>query len=195
MKTQKLNMTVKNHIVRYISCDCLRYGDYDNSCAVERANVEYLLGCIERQPRHNRIVHVGIYANVDSAYVGGVETYTYTPKQAPDSLPGAILLRGLHGYHHLFVPDNADNREMIDSLSRYPVLDDDTLAEVEAEMIDQAWTDYGCADAMSAFGIDDTGEARERYYAWSESTGEYPHVEAGGSVYFPMPKEREEENA
>lgn len=65
------------NITKLISCDSLQYGDYDNSCAVERANVRYL-------EQEKLIAHKEMYA------YGGVKAWVQDTEENRELLTSLL---------------------------------------------------------------------------------------------------------
>ena len=84
--------------------------------------------------------------------------------------PGAYVRTGGYGHRQLWLPDNEDNRELIERLERdYPIYCEDSLSEVQQEWADEAWEDFGRWDSLR-----DLGKAWGKAYAWEKGGPLFP---------------------
>jgi len=171
------------------------YGDYDNSCQVERSNQRVMLDD-EKIAAHVFTIY-GSHGYSGLGYLvpppndkgyASKQAKAWTPKKwadhAWDLAPVAI-------------------REAIGAMEQYPALSDDDLSHLESEVEDQAWSEAygGRHDFREALGpwLDEQDPAWEHdadrlddttvdalWYAGCEAWrgGESCHHEAGGGVYF-----------
>lgn len=86
-------------------------------------------------------------------------------------------------------------QECLDGLTRYPVIDDQDLSDLETEKSEEAWKEWGKDDlvrelrkfpGLENFEPDDKFEFL--FYEASQEAGEYWASEAGGSMYIHMDK-------
>lgn len=142
----------------------LAFGDYDNSSAVERSNYR---------------VFIEQYGEVKDAF-GEQGIY----EVVGDHGANAIAIR-------LTVADEGV-LETLSALSDYPLIDEEDMSNLETEMADEAWEDYGRNELVDElekkFDItiddhDQTGLNEVRYAAEQEA-GIYPEIEGGGGVVF-----------
>lgn len=181
--------------VTFISADVLSYGDYDNSCAVERANVRYL------QEQH---ADKTVTVSMQHATGGEMSELAYSEYMADGwrineallaDLQGAelIIAEGLHGSVQAWIADSVDESEgYTASLSDYPCFDDELVSKVEQELTEEAMKDWLLRDIESAMNsarteanpdCDDIDlEEAEAWAAWG-ACEIWPTIEAGGSVY------------
>lgn len=108
----------------FIVPDLLQFGDYDNSCMVERSNKKVFLEEYENSP---------IVYEVTGGY--GSEGI-------------ALSIR------ELLNPDNEETAQSIidclNGLSDYPCLDDETMSNMENDAFEESLNDWGISDAISA---------------------------------------------
>ena len=155
----------------YVSHAVLSYGDYDTSCAVERANVRVLK---EKHP--------------------GFESYSFSDwdqgKQLPES--EVVELYGSYGSIQIWIREDIDEANgYMAALENYPCLDDEAVSEIETEIeeeyIKDLWPDLvrcfpdDFREALELCGIDEFD--RELYEKAKDETNTYFEVEAGGNGY------------
>lgn len=190
MKIETLRITIDRIEcpILYLSCAALRFGDYDSSCHVERANIRVLL-----DRAGESVLHV-LASALDRDYE--VLDQLVLAKSQPTAHI-CIHVRGDFGYEQIFLAPTPENIEILQRLDQYPAIDDEAVSKMKQEMIEQAWVDYGGHDVWSRFAEPDEklvpDEVWNRYMSWCERTNNYPEIEAGGSVYFPVPTKIEEE--
>ncbi len=157
----------------------LTYGDYDNSCDVERSNVRFLLGMDD-----------GV--SVESEYELG---------SAVLEMHGGF---GSHGVAFRYVEGFSEEAlEVLEALEEYPILNEDHNSETRMNMIADAWDSYGSGDFLSfiaggwskgeelkeSLGVGDDELSKALYDVWYDctavhGTGCEEEIEAGGSVFF-----------
>jgi hypothetical protein len=144
------------------------FGNYDNSCSVERANVKELV--------EYRLDGELDGCKWDSVYTGsyGTEAWGFQPEDLPaTSKFYAVVL------------------EMLDGLRDYPVLNDDALSEYELEAEQEALFDYILDDLrreLKGVGLErladlEDGDLQAWLFREMERTSTYFEHEAGGTVY------------
>lgn len=163
----------------FITHSALSYGDYDNSCSVERANVRYLMqeneGTTEKIPM--RLLTKWNIHEVELA-----EKTTL------------ILALGDFTSVTAWLIDTPENRELINSLDDYALLDEDLMAEVEIEMLNDDWESWLKHDLLhQAIEYADERERVEIHFtdddlfnAFHEACSEentFYEVQAGGVGY------------
>jgi hypothetical protein len=147
--------------------DLLRFGDYDNSCAVERSNVRVWMDEFAESRGKIWEHHYGLY---------GYEAINFLVD--PEEL----------------IKNNTPEGEALAGLESYPVLNDEDMCFLEMEMIDEALRSYALGGIIHALGNLDY-EAEEYFQGLQEeqqmdlvyqamhSADITPHIEAGGIVY------------
>lgn len=144
----KESKTLENGIV-YISCNYLSYGDYDNSCAVERANVHHLKehdnlkDSIESWSMNNW--NRGQYLSDNHRSENGFATW-----QTIQSDCKLIETYGGHYSIQLWVREDVWDEMELDSMDDYCSLDDGLVSEIEMEMEDEAWDDRIKSDLIKS---------------------------------------------
>ena len=164
----------------YVSHDYLSFGDYDNSCAVERANVRVL-----------QEAHPGFESYSMSDWENGRQ---YENREWVDILPESEIVEtyGRYGSTQIWIRGDIDEENgYLSTLENYPRLDDEAVSEIEREMeeeyIKDLWGDLKCCwpddiqEAVDLCGIDDLD--REIYEKAKDETNTYFEVEAGGNGY------------
>ncbi len=144
----------------------MQYGDYDNSCMVERSNYKLFLEQF------------------------GDESGIFTISGAYGSAGIAISLKWL------LDPENEDKAqeiiECLNALSDYPCIDDEDMSNMEYDAFLDALDDYGVRDFISAcsekFNLDISDydlEKTKNLIRELDSTLDYPcyTIECGGSCY------------
>ena len=164
----------------YVSCKYLSYGDYDNSCAVERANVRVL-----------EEAHPGFESYSFSDWENGRQ---YINCAYGDILPETevVELCGSYGSIQIWIREDIDEANgYMAALENYPCLDDEAVSEVETEIeeeyIKDLWPDLvrcfpdDFREALDLCGIDSLDQ--EIYEKAKDETNTYFKVEAGGNGY------------
>ena len=137
----------------YVSCSVLSYGDYDNSCAVERANVQVLK---EKHP------------DFESYSMNDWETgRQYENREYVDILPESAIVETYGGYGsaQIWIREDIDEANgYMAALENYPCLDDEAISEIEMEIeeeyIKDLWPDLvrcfpdDFREALDLCGID-----------------------------------------
>jgi len=161
---------------RVITSDMLSYGDYDNSCHVERANVKVMKEFYGEQPWFDTCT--GIYG-YEQAYIDAtkaVETMRTGTYEELDLLHDA--LRGVM------------------NLADYPALDDEACSIQEMEMVEEA-VDMDISEIENRIrGEVEDYEDRDEYVdidtdalktivlrAVNNNMGNPHHIQSGGVVY------------
>lgn len=109
----------------YYSHQLLSYGHYDNSCAVERANVRYL---IEHDDLKDSIFETGGCA-----------------LECSNLIVDAKLIKAIGTFGGVKVWIRSDIEEeykFIEYLYSYPCLDDELVNVIESELEEEAWSDW-----------------------------------------------------
>ena len=169
----------------YVSHAVLSYGDYDTSCAVERANVRVL-----------REKHPGFESYSFSNWDQGKQL-VHTGRsyyEWEDILPETevVELYGSYGSTQIWIREDIDKENgYTAALEQYPCLDDEAISEIETEIeeeyIKDIWPDLlrcfpdDFREALELCGIDEFD--RELYEKAKEETNTYFKVEAGGNGY------------
>ena len=170
----------------YVSHQYLSFGDYDNSCAIERANVKVL-----------REAHPGFESYGFSKWdQGQYLEYNETTKfhEWVDILPESEIVELYCGYGSTAIwirEDIDEENEYTTSLENYPCLDDDVVSEVEFEMEGEYLKDcfsdierhfpQATRDALELTGIETFDQ--ECYRAAMDKSNTYFEVQAGGNGY------------
>lgn len=170
----------------YVSHDTLSFGDYDNSCAVERANVRVL-----------REAHPGFesYSFSDWDQEQRLERSETTKfREWIDILPESeiVELYGSYGSIQIWIREDIDEENgYTAALEDYPCLDDEAISEIETEIeeeyIKDLWPDLvrcfpdDFREALELCGIDSLDQ--EIYEKAKDETNTYFEVEAGGHGY------------
>lgn len=158
-------------IHRYLS-----FGDYDNSCAVERANVRvFRVDIMERDD-----TPAGVFFDVSGAY--GSE---------------AIAIRADYQTRLASHPDIlADVQSVLSGLEDYPAISDEAVSETELDLETEAWESDGASDFQDAIereyapwadALADAAASYDALYTvWRalDDDGALSHIESGGVVYF-----------
>lgn len=143
----------------------LQFGDYDNSCMVERSNKKCFLEEYENSPA----------------------VFEATGGYGSESV--ALSLR------ELMNPGNEESTasiiETLNGLNDYPCIDDGEMSRMEYEAFDEAFNDYGYKDALSAlakkFNLEIYDYKEEEFKALlieKDSRGNPSWmIESGGSCY------------
>ena len=177
----------------YISCDFLSFGDHDNSCSVERANVKYLEE------------HADLKDSIDNSYSMGDWHKGYTYKYGGfykesewpviDTKEKLVKTYGGYGSRQLWVREDIWNELELDSLENYPVIDDETLSMVEMEMENEVWDCCYKDDLIESLDNDNLNDFVNEmendklfdiYQQAMKIENEYPVFEAGGNCYIPV---------
>lgn len=164
----------------YLSCHLLSYGDYDNSGSIERANVKFLQ---EKYPEYRRI-SLGLWERGETW-----EGVKILPKSK------IIELYGSFNHHQIWIrEDIAEKEEYFESLVNYPVLNDEKVYEIEAEMEAENWKLWIKEELIKTLPkkwqeIDwQEEELWEAYQKAKEEESEYFYVESGGIGYINIDK-------
>lgn len=172
----------------FITHDTLAFGDYDNSCAVERANVKVL------KEKYSETFEVAWCSRVTIWNNKGEYEYT------PDASTMLVCVEYGHGGCVAWLRDTEENQDIIAGLNEYPAIDDEAISEVENELEMEALTNWILHDLRKEIGkqydesaIDfwdglEESEVNALYYALKESANEYGHVESGGSFWIDVDK-------
>ena len=168
----------------YVTHDALAYGDYDNSCAVERANVQVL-----------REKHLGFESYSFYDWDQGKQlVHTGHSCEWEDILPETevVELYGSYGSIQIWVREDIDTaNEYTAALENYPCLDDEAVSRIETEIEERYIKDLWPAlvrcysddfrEALELCGIDEID--REMYEKAKDETNTCFEVEAGGTGY------------
>jgi len=158
------------------SCDFLTFGDYDNSGAVERANVRYL------EDRHEALDIWADYRELEEEVAEKIKKGT---------VPELLVINNMYGYCRAWIrSDIAVEEEYFERLKHFPAFDDELVNKVEQELIKQAWGDWIRDDLFHELrlkpaeitSLDDETLFGLFIEACSEIE-EFPVIEAGGSVW------------
>ncbi len=153
--------------VNPIAC---RYGDYDNSTDVERANVRYLQA-------HHEYVQEYSLRDLDLC------PDEIVPRPETDLL----LMYGAYGGVMAWLrADNDDTQEILAMLTDYPVLDDDLMCQVFLEIEDAALADIYYDLIGDDVALYSDAGLYQAYMAAQEETGYCPQIEGGGVYYIQL---------
>jgi len=133
--------------IKYVSCEYLSFGDYDNSCAVERANVRYLKE------------HDDLKDSIDNWSMGDFDRgdYLSTSIRSDNGFPTwqpiesdskLIECYGGCGSIQLWLREDVWNEMELDQLEDYYIIDDDMVFQVEMDMENEAWESYIKSDLI-----------------------------------------------
>lgn len=115
-------------------------------------------------------------------------------------IEGVYEVHGGYNSRGIAIRLNTINKDemfsLLSALQEYPVIDEERWSELEHEMIDEAWEDYGYDDVVRGiekkFDIDLDDIPREKVVSLVHDMlnlmHEYPFIEAGGIVYLPTDK-------
>jgi hypothetical protein len=160
----------------------LSYGDYDNSTAVERANVAVVEELVRLDEEYGEGTLADAVVEIQGSMGGVAIGFRYTD---PDSAETIV-------------------KDILDPLESYPLLDEGSHSDTEMEMFQEAWVDWGAREFVDKmlddmeYEDDDDREEVEDFVrdqdpvllfeafdtvgeAWSNG---YMMVEGGGNVYF-----------
>lgn len=182
----------KLNALGFVTCDFLEYGDYDNSCAVERANVKVLFEDSHYAQTFERVwcdkIRLGIYGSdrVWSEY-------------KPDAETTMIVVEYNYSGVNVFIKNDEHADDILRRLQDYPCLDDEAVTEIEHELEMEAWSNWIESDIGRALSklSEETGEkwqamessdCMDLYQKAKERGNEYGHVEAGGSWWIDLDK-------
>lgn len=168
----------------YVSHTLLSYGDYDTSCAVERANVQVL-----------REKHPGFESYSFSDWDQGKQlVHTGRSCEWEDILPESeiVELYGGYGSIQIWIREDIDEANgYMATLEQYPCLDDEAVSEVEMEIeeeyVKDLWPELvrcfpdDFREALDLCGIDSLDQ--EIYEKAKDETNTYFEVGAGGNGY------------
>ena len=149
----------------YLICKYMQYGDYDDSCMVERSNYKLFLEEYEKEP--------GVFTISGGYGSSGI----------------AISIQ------YLLNPDNEEKAleiiELLNGLNDYPCINDEDMSNMEYEAFNEAFEDYGYKDAMTALSkkfnleIYDYKEEEFKALLLEKASRCNPSwvIESGGSCY------------
>ena len=171
----------------YVSHAVLSYGDYDNSCAIERANVRVL------EEKHS-----GFESYSFSDWDQGKQlVHTGHSCEWEDILPESevVELYGSYGSIQIWIREDINKENgYTAALKQYPCLDDEAVSEIEMEIeeeyIKDLWPDLvrcypdDFREALDLCGIDSLDQ--EIYEKAKDETNTYFKVEAGGNGYIDL---------
>lgn len=160
------------YIVRLAS-----YGDYDNSCAVERANFRDLKENFEKLPF------------VLEGYGGYSSEWIYIDIKILNDTRWTQKISEL----------SDELIEVFKGLMDYPAINDETVSEIEMELQNDAWENCYESDFISALAdkfpghylndLDYSSEKlREVFEQVRENISEYWIIESGGNAYIDLEK-------
>lgn len=166
---------LENDTPLYLIPRFLCYGDYDNSCAVERSNYRLFM----------------------AEYGGESFSDDYDSEEGNCTFPGVHSMSGAYDSTGVAISLEtwlrySDMRETIGSLDDYPCINDEDVWRVEMVLADEAWESWAEYDFKreleGKFGIeewkDDTeGNFRMFFENVRESVNEYWEVESGGNSH------------
>ena len=123
--------------IEYISCNYLSFGDYDNSCAVERANVRYLKELDElKESIDSWSMESWERGDYHSNEKDSFGLYKWLPIETDAKL---VECYGSYNSIQLWVRKDVWKELELDSLEDYCSLNDEMVSEIEMEMEDEAW--------------------------------------------------------
>lgn len=168
---------IENGTPLYIVPRFLCYGDYDNSCHVERSNYRLFMAMYGGD---------GFSDDYDSEEGNSTYPGVHAMYGAYDSTGVAIVLETWLRYSEI--------RETIARLDDYPCIDDEDCSRVEMVLADEAWDNWARHDFQSElekrFDVEQWRDYEgfdSDFRAWfedcRESVNEYWEVESGGNAY------------
>lgn len=188
---QNNTKTFKNGNI-YVTCDPLSFGDYDDSCAVERANVKVLK---EEYPTYEK--YYLNHWNDQKIYEGHERGYKDI---CPESK--LIIVEGGFGSEQAWIRSDIDQeKNYLSSLTDYPSLNDEVVSEVENDIEDQSWESWIKHDLIKTLTKElkslineelDDNVLWECYGKAKEITNTYFEVESGGIGYIDIDKIKDE---
>lgn len=150
----------------FLMCNYLQYGDYDNSCMVERSNYKLFLESF-----------------------GGL-SFVFKVYGGYGSSGIAISVKGLLN------PDNEEKAEeiieLLNDLNKYPCIDDEDMSNMEYDSFIKSLNDFGLNDSMTALSkkfnlevYDYDEEKLKEVLLESDRNLNYPSymIESGGSCH------------
>lgn len=157
----------------FVTTKVLSYGDYDDSSDVERANVRFL-----EEANQGHVQYVPMNAL----------TAWRLPDLTIDEDVTLIIAKGMFSSVEALLIDSEENRELINYLENdYPLIDEETLSEVENEMFQADWESWIKHDLFNAIGIDpdslDDEKTLSVFFSACKETGVEYIIEAGGVGY------------
>lgn len=144
--------------IKYISNDFLSFGDYDNSCAVERANVRWL---IEHEDLKDSIEHFSfsdwnngqiMKKRFDS--IGMPDWYW----ESIDTNEMLVVTIGGYNSKQVWVREDKWDELELDSLHDYPAMDDELVSRIEMEMEEECWESWIKSDLIRTLSDELTEE-------------------------------------
>lgn len=164
----------------YLTHNLLSFGDYDNSCAVERANVK----CLKK-----------IYPEYEKFWIeiwDNKETWRGIPINPESEI---IEVYGAYGSMQIWIrQDIEEKEEYIRCLEDYPALDDEIVTEIEVEIEEECWNNWIREELIETLPEKmqkkewEEEELYNTYLEVKEKTGEYFIVESGGDGYINIDK-------
>ena len=169
-ETEIYDFKENKHVKVWIN-PLLSFGDYDNSCAVERSNVRVF-----------RELYGNLKGKLWFDYSGGYGFEAIAFLKDPNELKKGSRVR-----------------ETLEALEEYPVINEDDLSYMEMEMIDEAIKEVYLQDISDKLFKLENDELYNIWISFSEYTqlgifrdmlrhiedtdNFYPEIEAGGNVW------------
>lgn len=172
------------HGKTYLAHDCLVRGDYGGAGSVGVANIRVVLKQFEE--RTEEWSHTALSDESD-----GYPSQDYGSAHRIPEEP-CLHVTGDHGYEAIYFLEGEEADEILASLERYPLLDEEVHSEAELEWEREAWDSWVRADLIDALsdeslrewagGIDDERNdiLRHAYQEAMEDTNTYPEAEYDG---------------
>jgi len=138
--------------IKYISCDYLSFGDYDNSCAIERANVRYLKSKVRKSSIDSHSMNDWEYLSKEYTIERG---HIWSPIETKKKM---VETYGGYGSIQLWIREDVWKEMELASLDNYPALDDELVSEIEMEMENEAWENDVKSDLIKTLSEEHTEE-------------------------------------
>ena len=154
--------------IKYVCCDLLSYGDYDNSTEIERANVRYLKSNDELKDSIDTF-------SMNEWEKGTKDRFAYREPIESDSK----LIETYGGYSsiQLWVREDIWNEMELDSLEDYLILDDDMASTVEMELEDESWDNCYKSDLIRTLPDELEDDELEFHCLWCGYDGTIDQLE------------------
>ena len=177
----------------FVTHDILSYGDYDNSCAVERANCRELKNDPYYKDTCENITVSELEIGNLSRGEDGLSAWT---PYSPDAETNMITVNFAYNGVQVWIKNDEYAEDILRGLDDYPCISDETMSEIETEMEDEAWSGWIESDigrALSKLEDDEktrdawdalTDDGRHELYRTAmDKTNTCGHCESGGTWY------------
>jgi hypothetical protein len=172
----------------WISCDVFVVGDYGGAGSVGAANIKTLISDNEKTYEQ---ISMSDWERGDELTRDSVSGHSVWTPVCPDDSTTLVITYGNYSSQQAWLLDTPHNREIINSLSDYPVIDDEEIGFVEMEWETEAWESWVRSDLIRAVGKVDSdlqdiacdmedSDLFEAYRAAMEETNTYPTAEYNG---------------